>query len=81
MEYPSEVRLGCSECDIEEFDGINLSELEDCIQSGWENISKVQSYEESMKSYDNPEDAPPGFSVLSWWTHLGVCPGCAADRN
>jgi hypothetical protein len=69
------VRLACLECDREDHDFLTparLAELE-----GWEGITQVQSYADAIKTYDRPDDAPPGFCALDWYTHLGICPDCA----
>jgi hypothetical protein len=26
--------------------------------------------------YDNPAEAPAGYDVTAWYTHLGICPDC-----
>jgi hypothetical protein len=69
------VRLACSECDRQEKDGITPKELDACLAEGWTDISEVQTYEQSI-IYENPKDAPPGFDVTAWHTHLGLCPDC-----
>lgn len=69
------VRLGCDQCDRDDCDGISETMLE-LMKGVWEDIAYVQSYEQAIKIYENPDDAPPGFSALDWWTHLGLCPDC-----
>ena len=73
------VRLACVYCNREDKDGITPEELEKCRAEGWTDITEVQTYEESMQTYENPDDAPQGFDVMAWHTHLGVCPDCQED--
>jgi hypothetical protein len=74
------VRLACVNCDREDFDGITPKKLAAMKAKGeWQDISEVQTYEESIKTYGNPDGAPPGFDVTKWYTHLGACPECAKD--
>lgn len=73
------IRLACDTCDCDEFDGISEAKLEECRRSGWVNIGEEQSYEEAIKTYDDPHDEPRSYSVLDWWTHLGTCPSCAKE--
>jgi hypothetical protein len=75
------IRLACSECDRQDFDGISLEQLQQAKADGWSDISEMQSYEESCRTYENPADAPPGFDVTAWWTHLGVCPECNEENG
>lgn len=77
------VRLGCDECDRDDCDGITPERLAEVQAEGWEDVREVQSYEDSLKTYDEPGDPepPPGFCLLDWYTHLGTCPQCAARRN
>ncbi len=70
------IRLACDACDRQDFDGITEAELAECEAQGWTGITEMQSYEQSMQTYDRPEDAPPGFDVTAWWTHLSTCPDC-----
>jgi hypothetical protein len=72
------IRLGCMMCDRNDFDGITPEQLEEAIQTGWKDVSRVQTYRESRRMYDT-DDTPPGCSVFDWETHLGWCPDCAAD--
>jgi hypothetical protein len=69
-------RLGCISCDRQEFDGITAEELEQAKADGWRDIESFQSLEDSMRTYDNPNDAPPSFDVTAWYTCLGECPDC-----
>jgi hypothetical protein len=73
------VRLGCLNCDRSDFDGITPEQLEQCEAEGWADIGFEQSYEDSIRTYDNPDDAPPGYDVTAWETHLGHCPDCQKD--
>ena len=71
------IRLECSECD-EQHDGITPEEL---AQLGWSDVREIQSYEEACRTYDDPADEPPGYSVLDWQTHIGLCPECAKEHS
>jgi hypothetical protein len=73
------IRLACASCDRDEMDGITPEQLEQAKAEGWMDIEEVQSYDDSMQTYDNPDDAPPGFDVTAWHTHLGTCPDCQED--
>jgi hypothetical protein len=64
---PGQIRLGCISCDREDFDGI------DFLPDNWDDIDKVQSYEESIHEVD-PDD--PDGDVTFWQTHIGTCPDC-----
>jgi len=75
------IRLACVSCDRQDFDGITAAELQQAIEAGWEDVAKVQSFAESCTTYENPADAPPGFSAFEWWTHLGTCPDCAKTKD
>ena len=61
------IRLGCSECDRDDFDGI------DKLPSDWSDIHEVQSFQEATRevAFDDSSRSP-----LDWQTHLGVCPQC-----
>lgn len=61
------IRLGCMHCDRSDFDGVNE------LPSDWQDISEVQSYEESVKPAA-PDDS--NCDVTFWETHMGVCPDC-----
>jgi hypothetical protein len=66
------IRLACLYCSRDDCDGI-----EDLAEApGWTDIQEVQTFAESCQTYDDPADAPPGFSIFDWWTHLGTCPEC-----
>ncbi len=67
---PARIRLACMDCDRDDHDGILR------VPAEWGDVCKVQSYEDACKVYDNPDDAPPNYSVLDWFTHLGQCPEC-----
>lgn len=71
------VRLACDNCDRDDKDMITREKLKKCEKDGWQGIGRVQTYTQSCKTYDNPADAPPGYSILDWWTHMGTCPECA----
>ena len=75
------VRLACRECDREDFDCISQPQLDAAPSLGWQDIGFVQSGRDAFTTYDNPEQAPPGYSVLDWYTHLGLCPDCARRRE
>jgi hypothetical protein len=70
------VRLACDSCDRDDYDGISPAELAALIADGWVNVSEEQTHEEACKTYDDPRDEPPGYSVLDWHTHVGTCPDC-----
>ena len=71
------IRLACMACDRSDFDGITSRELKKAIANGWTAVERYQTYPESCRTYDDPTKAPPGYSSLDWWTHLGWCPDCA----
>lgn len=75
----AEIRLACANCDREDMDGITRAELLAAITAGWSEVRRVQSYEDACKVYDDPDEAPPGYSVLDWYTHLGFCPECGKE--
>ena len=70
-----QIRLACDTCDREDKDGISEAELADLATKGWSGITFMQSHEQSIQTFD-PEDAPPGFDVTAWYTHVGTCPEC-----
>ena len=70
------IRLACQDCDRQDKDNITAEQLEQCKAEGWTDIAEMQSYEQSCRTYDNPADAPEGYDVTAWYTHLGVCPDC-----
>jgi hypothetical protein len=70
------IRLACVDCDRSDKDGITADELSECVRLGWAGVRRYQSYEDSVRAYDDPAEAPPGYSVLDWFTHLGTCPEC-----
>jgi hypothetical protein len=61
------IRLTCSECYREDFDGV------DRIPDDWEDVDEFQSFEESITPV--AIDDPHG-DVTAWCTHLGLCPEC-----
>ena len=61
------IRLGCSYCDREDFNGI------DELPSDWTDIHEVQSFEEAIREVDFDDQSR---SVFDWQTHLGACPEC-----
>ena len=71
------IRLACATCDRHDCNGISAAELKHAIKNGWKEVSRVQNYRESCKTCTNSDDAPRGYSVFEWWTHLGLCPECA----
>jgi hypothetical protein len=70
-------RIACNECEREDYDGATLDQA---VADGWEDICFYQSWEDSAKTYDNPDDAPPHYSVLDWYTHCGLCPDCKREE-
>jgi hypothetical protein len=78
---PDCVRLACRECARDDMDGITPGQLEAALAAGWQNVSEFQSYEESCRTYELHETPPPGYSVLDWYTHIGLCPRCAAEED
>lgn len=68
------IRLRCRGCN-EGHDGILA------IPAGWHAIEEIQSLEDSMTTYDGPDDPEPpkGYSVMDWETHDGFCPDCKED--
>ena len=73
------IRLACMVCDRQDFDGITAEELREAIRSGWQEVERVQTYQQSCRTFKDAEKEPPGFSALEWWTHLGYCPNCAPE--
>lgn len=63
-------RLACFHCDREDFDGVSN------LPKDWEDIGRVQTYHQAIKTYVDPSKTSPEFSVLDWFTHLGICPDC-----
>lgn len=61
---------------VDDHDGITHAQLKAAIKAGWRGVSREQTYAQACKVYDDPADAPPGYSVFDWHTHLGVCPEC-----
>jgi hypothetical protein len=74
------IRLACSDCDRADKDNITPDQLEQCKAEGWTHISQEQTFEQSCRVYDNPDDAPAGYDVTAWYTHLGVCPDCQPQK-
>lgn len=65
------IRLGCRNCDIEDYDGVRL------LPGDWQDIEEVQSLRDAISVFERWEDdCPRGYSSLDWWTHLGYCPKC-----
>jgi len=79
MPPPERIRLACEYCDRADKDGVTPEQLEQCKAEGWIDVSVEQSYEDSIRTYDDADDAPPDFDVFAWYTHLGVCPTCAEN--
>ena len=61
------IRLACSECDRDDFDGI------DELPIDWTDITEVQSLKESLRevALDDQSRSP-----LDWHTHVGTCAEC-----
>jgi hypothetical protein len=77
--FSKTVRVGCERCDCDSENAITEAALARLESKGWTGIEEYQSFEASCKTYPNPDDAPRGFSVLDWYTHLGLCPDCARE--
>ncbi len=67
------IRLGCRNCDRDDMDLITAAQLRAAKKAGWQDVDRVQTFAQACRTYDDPADAPPGYSVLDWWTHLGIC--------
>jgi hypothetical protein len=65
-------------CDRSDFDGITAAKLQQAIDCGWQDVSEVQSYEESIREIPLDVGDP---SIFDWWTHLGLCPDCAGEEK
>ena len=70
------IRLTCLICGRDDKDFITPEQLEQCISEGWTDIDEVQSFEEACQTYEKSADQPPGFDILAWYTHAGICPEC-----
>jgi hypothetical protein len=66
------IRLGCHQCDREDFDGIEK------IPPNWLDVAWVQSLEDSLREL---ESSDPSGNVFEWYTHLGTCPECQAEEK
>jgi len=77
IEKHGRYRLACDSCFREDFDGVKE------LPSDWTGIREFQSLKASMSTYDElgDPDEPPGFSVLDWQTHFGLCPDCQKDQS
>ena len=76
-EHPlNRIRLACVYCDTDAMDGITPAQLEQCRTDGWEDITEVQTYEQSLETSDDP-----GYDVTKWYTHVSVCPDCAREQR
>ena len=66
------IRLACSECDRDDFDGI------DELPKDWNDITDVQSLKESRRevAFDDQSRSP-----LDWHTHIGTCPECQSKDS
>jgi hypothetical protein len=73
------IRLACAGCDRDDMDGITPEQLGRAKAQGWTGIEEMQSHDDSMQTYDNPDYAPTGFDITAWYTHLGTCPDCQDD--
>lgn len=67
-------RLGCQSCDRGDFDGVKR------LPRNWDDVRRIQSLKESLTTYEG-ERPPPGFSVMDWETHMGICPDCREDET
>jgi hypothetical protein len=70
----TKIRLACMQCDRQDFDGITAKELNEAIRRGWQDVQRVQSYQQAGSTKEKP-----GYSVFDWWTHLGYCPDCVQE--
>ena len=77
---PKTIRLCCNAVGCAEHDFITATQLRR-LKQGWKNVGRFQTYAQSIKTYDDPHDAPAGYSVLDWYTHLGDCPDCAEEAE
>jgi hypothetical protein len=59
------IRLSCQICGRDDKDYITPGQLEQCKAEGWTDISEVQTFEESTRTYDDPADQPEGFDILA----------------
>ena len=66
------IRLACLFCEREDCDGI------DEIPADWYDVDEFQSYESSVEEIPVEDQSR---SPLEWYTHLGVCPECAAAHG
>jgi hypothetical protein len=73
------IRLACEVCGRDDKDFITLEQLAQCEAEGWTDINEVQKFEDSCRTYDNPADAPEGYDITAWYTHLGTCPECKEE--
>lgn len=64
------IRLACRECDTTECDGVSE------IPPTWRDVMEVQSLEESLAEVSVDEKQ---WSILEWYTHLGLCPSCQKE--
>ena len=70
MSGKKKIRLGCNECDRDDFDGI------DELPSDWTDIQEVGSFEEATREVGFDDRSR---SALDWQTHLGMRPECQAN--
>ncbi len=66
-------RLGCSGgCFRDDFDGVKE------LPADWKDIFEVRTLADALTTYEDDEDGdpPPGYSVMDWETHRGLCPNC-----
>ncbi len=63
-------RLGCVECSRDDFDGVKE------LPTDWQDIQERQSLKQALSTYDEEAEEPPGYSVMDWETHIGLCPKC-----
>ena len=69
---PGRIRLGCTYCDRDDFDGV--SEL----PKDWLDLKEWQGREESVRPANAAETQR---QVQDWQTHLGICPECFAEME
>lgn len=77
------VRLGCDFCFRADMEGITYAKLRKLKskKGGWTRVRRFQTYAQSIKTYDDPKDAPPGYSLFDWQTHFGCCPDCQENAT
>ena len=66
------VRLGCTYCDRDDFDGVTE------LPKDWLDVQEIQSWEDSVRPVAADDTQR---SVHDWQTHLGICPECNAKEE